>query len=139
MSADAHMMARRSPAGRGDLAELKRLHAAGTRFDYRSYMDAALEGHLDVVKWLYSIDVPECEDICYYAAEGGHGDILYWALTQGCPITEATCDNAACSGQFEILKLLRKWGIPWNRDFCLEITRQHGRADMASWIESQPN
>ena len=54
-------------------------------WDERTCANAALRGHLDILKWARENGCPWDDLTCTYAAAGGHLDILKWALENSCP------------------------------------------------------
>jgi hypothetical protein len=51
----------------------------------RTCSDAALNGHLDVLKWAREKHCSWDYLTCYYAQHRGHLDVLKWARDNGCP------------------------------------------------------
>jgi hypothetical protein len=74
--------------------------------------EAALGGHLDILKFLKESNCSWDKDVCSYAALGGHFEILKWARANNCPWNEYTCTNAALKGHIEILKWARENNCP---------------------------
>ena len=91
--------------------------------------DAALNGHLEVVKYLRLLDIPWDEETCAYAALNGHLELLKWARTNQCPWNERTCANAAKNGHLELLKWARANQCPWNEWTCA-IAAMNGHLDV---------
>ena len=52
---------------------------------------------------------------CVYAAVNGHLEILKWARENGCPWDKCTCTYAASNGHLEVLKWARENGCPWDK------------------------
>ncbi len=69
--------------------------------------NAALHGHLEVLKWARENNYSWDELTCEYAALNGHLDVLKWARKNGCRWSEETCISAARNGHLEILKWAR--------------------------------
>jgi len=71
-------------------------------------IDAALYGHLDIIKWAKKNGTPwyTSEWICSAAAFSGNFDILKWAKNNGCELGAWTCAYAALNGNFEMVKWL---------------------------------
>jgi hypothetical protein len=80
-------------------------------FDSRTCYDAALEGHLKVLKYLKSEGVPFDEDTCNWAAEGGYLIVLQWLRS----------DEVDC---------------PWDIERCLSEARRQNYTQVVNWIES---
>jgi len=53
-----------------------------------------------------------------YAALNGHLEALKWAGEFGCPWDESTCESAALNGHVHVLKWAREDGCHWNRGAC---------------------
>ena len=51
---------------------------------------------------------------CMNAALGGHLEVLKWARQNGCPWNEETCWEAAGQGHLEMLQWARANGCPWD-------------------------
>lgn len=81
---------------------------------------AAKNGHLEIVKLLFTISPHLCNEwTCSYAAMFGHIEILKWLINNGCPYDEFTYKYAAQFGYLEILKWIReKEQAVWNRSIC---------------------
>ena len=52
--------------------------------DERTIAGAALNGHLEVVKYLRTLGISWSSDTCSNAAENGHLELLKWARANGC-------------------------------------------------------
>jgi hypothetical protein len=87
--------------------------------------NAAVHGHLDLLKWLRSQD-PPCpwtEDVCKYAAWKGRLEIMKWARSQSppCPRDLQQCVNAA----WGLEEKEREQMVDWLQKYdCLEHMRQ---------------
>ena len=93
---------------------------------------AALNGHLETLKWARANGCPWDEDTCTNAAANGHLEILKWARANGCPWNVSTCTNAAENGHLETLKWLRANGAPWNEEL---IRRDLTHAAVLEWLD----
>ena len=80
--------------------------------------DAALHGHLEVVKYLRKLGISWNEDACSNAAKNGHLELLKWCRANQCPWDEWTCAFAAGNGHLELLKWGRANQCPWNKRTC---------------------
>ena len=90
-------------------------------WDATTFVAAAENGHLDVLKFLRSQDPPcpwsstTCSGgACSAAVRNGHFDVLKWLRSQDppCPWGERTCSNAAFNGHLDVLKWLRSQDPP---------------------------
>jgi len=87
--------------------------------DGKKIADVALNGHLEVVKYLRNLGISWDEDTCSNAAENGHLELLKWCRVNQCPWNEHTCSRAVMKGHLELLKWARLNGCPWNEDtYC---------------------
>src|SRR5271156_102149 len=101
-------------AGNGQLTTLQWLYKRGCFGNETTCLFAAEGGHLDVLKWARENDCEWDEDTCTHAAEGGHLHVLQWARENGCPWDENTCSYAARGGHFDVLKWARENDCPWD-------------------------
>ena len=60
---------------------------------------------------------------CLFAALNGHLDCLRYAHENGCPWDKRTCDNAAYYGHLECLKYAHENGCPWDEETCEEAAK----------------
>ena len=91
-----------------------------TVLDKHTIADAALYGHLKVVKYLRKLGIPWDKWTCTYAALNGHLELLKWCRVNQCPWDEETCAMAAKNGHLELLKWARENGCPWDENTYLE-------------------
>lgn len=77
----------REAARSGQLEVLQWAKAVGCPWSAATSSDAALMGHLHILKWLRSQDPPCPWDatVCQSAAYEGHFELLQWAHANGCP------------------------------------------------------
>ena len=73
---------------------------------------AAMNGHLNVLKWAKKNKCPWDEDTCALAAWNGHLEVLKWARENGCPWNWLTCASAAQNDHLEVLKWARENRCP---------------------------
>ncbi len=66
------------------------------------------------------------------AALNGHLDILKWARENSCPFNVTTCSNAAKKGHLHILKWARENGFPWNMNTC-NMAAKGGYLHILEW------
>jgi hypothetical protein len=97
---------------------------------------AALNGHLEILRWARSQGCPWDEITCTWAAQKGHLEVLKWARSQGCPWSSWTCTWAAEYGHLETLKWVRKHGCPWGSDTC-SLAANSGHLEVLQWLRSQ--
>ncbi len=74
---------------------------------------AALNGNIEIVRWLSSKNIIDNSCICIEsAAYGGNLEVLQHVREQGCPWSEKVCIFAAENGHLNILKWARSKGCP---------------------------
>jgi hypothetical protein len=64
-------------------------------------MNAAMGGHLEILKWARENGCPWDGQTCYFAAVFGRFELLRWARENGAPWDEITRRNAASKGYVE--------------------------------------
>ena len=102
----------------GNLDLLKYLHENGCPWDQSTCTCASLVGHLECLQYAHENECPWDEDTCKYAAEKGHLECLKYLHENGCPWDEDTCSNAAKFGHLECLKYAHENGCPWDEKTC---------------------
>lgn len=99
----------------GELEALDYILLDGFReFTDESCNLAAINGNLEALKLLRSVDCPWDDAVPAFAAARGHVHLIEWAINSGCPWSERTCQCAAAYGTLETLKWLRAKGCPWD-------------------------
>jgi len=73
---------------------------------------AAVNGHLDCLKYLYEKGCPWDRFTCNLAAVNGHLDCLKYAHEKGCPLNRLTCVYATTNGHSNCLEYAHKNGCP---------------------------
>ena len=66
-----------------DIYPMEHLLAPGS--DAGLCADAAMGGHIEVLKWLRAEGCPWDQWTCFFAVHQGHVEILRWARKNGCP------------------------------------------------------
>jgi hypothetical protein len=102
----------------GHLEILKYAYDNGCQWDAWTCSNAALNGHLDVLQLAHENGCPWTEHTCSNAALNGHLHILEYAHVHGCPWNEFTCSNAALNGHMDVLVYAFTRGCPWNSYTC---------------------
>ena len=97
---------------------------------------AAVNGHLDVLRWARENKCVMNETTCAGAARGGHLDVLRWARENGCPWDASVCVNAAGRGDLEMLQWARERGCPWNTD-VYESAASGGYLHILEWAYTE--
>jgi len=85
-----------------------------TILDGDTIANAALNGHLEVVKYLRTVSIEWDSDTCAFAAMNGHFKLLKWVRANQCPWDARTCSLAASNGHLNLLKWARSNQCPWN-------------------------
>lgn len=103
----------------GYLELLKWAIDAGFPWNSRIYANAAMGGHLNILKWREE----ECHDgvlindsVYKMALQYGHLHILQWAVSRGGWITRKMCNRATNYGHLHILKWMHEhlvFEFPW--------------------------
>jgi hypothetical protein len=75
---------------------------------------AALNGHLECLKYLHTNGCPWNSNTCEAASFNGHLDCLIYAFENGCPWNSTTCEAAAINGHLDCLKYAHENGCKWN-------------------------
>ena len=106
-----------------------------TFLDEDEIADAALNGHLEVVKYLRKLGISWDETTCSNAAANGHLVLLKWCRANQCPWDERTCANAAGNGHLELMKWCRANQCPWNQWTCA-YAAENGHLELLKWCRS---
>ncbi|WZN65402.1 hypothetical protein HKI87_12g69600 [Chloropicon roscoffensis] len=97
---------------------------------------AALDGHLEVMKWLRAKGCPWGIQTSCWAAQGGRLEVLQWMRAQDppCPWTSSVCSSAARQGHLDVLRWARSQGCPWDeRAPC--AAAKNGHLKVLNWLE----
>jgi hypothetical protein len=122
------------------LQEIRQQMEPNFPWDDRTCYLAARWGHLPVLKWLSSLNLPcvIAEETWYFAIEGGDLEIILWLQKHGCEYrTEKSCFIAAESSNLEILRWLRSLDppCPWNKKECVAVAKEFEILDVVEWLE----
>ena len=115
------------------------------------YGIAARNGHIEMLEWLRSQDVPWPKDEGYYgspddisdglyacAARGGHLEVIEWLERHGIEHSdhgdEVACEAAAAGGHLQLLRWLRSRSPPykWDQATC-KAAAANGHLDVLRW------
>ena len=77
----------------------------------RTCSNAAMNGQLEVLRWVHANGCPWDAATPAYAAENGHLEVLQWAVTNGCD---------------------------WDREICCDFAMLRGRHHVCAWIRGEP-
>ena len=123
----------------GHLEEVKWLRGKGFALTPWTCSQAAGGGHLKLLKWLRREGCPWDESTCSSAAGGGHLKVLKWARSKGCPLDTETCNlcqSAAKEGHLKMLKWARSEGCPWDEWTC-SYAAEGGHLKVLQWLRSE--
>ena len=83
-----------------DLSGMQLLHQRGDLDEDSDSLCkwAALQGQLEILKWLRENDFPWDSETCEFAAMNGHLEVLQRARAHGCRRTVSMCSKAAQGG-----------------------------------------
>ena len=98
---------------------------------------AARKGRLVVLEWLVGPgQCPwDRETVVCNAALGGHVCVLRWAKGQGCAFDERTLMFAAQGGSLEAIKWLRSQDCPWDEKAGAAASRA-GHNQVLRWLQA---
>ena len=96
---------------------------------------AALDGHLEVMKWLRAKGCPWGIQTSCWAAQGGRLEVLQWLRAQDppCPWTSSVCSSAARQGHLDVLRWARSQGCPWDERAPWAAAR-NGHLKVLNWL-----
>ena len=101
---------------------------------------AALNGNIEIVRWLSSKNIIDISCKCIEsAAYGGNLEVLQHVREQGCPWSKKVCVLAAENGHLNILKWARSKGCPWNASlmFAAAAKSRRNKWELYEWIWQQ--
>ena len=104
-----------------------------TILDKDTIANAAMNGHIEVVKHLRTVGIEWDSDTCAYAALNGHLQLLKWARAENCPWNARTCSKAAMNGHIKLLKWARVNGCPWDDHTCYRAAK-YGHIKLLTWV-----
>ena len=87
-------------------------------------LEAALNGHLDCMKWAHTQGLPWIENTTFYAAQGGNVSILRYAHENGCSMPAEVTQIAAAMNHLECLRYAHENGCPWHPLTTVEAIRE---------------
>ena len=105
-------------ARKGSLECLIYIHEKTESIKWSICSLASMNGHLHILKYLKSFNLPWYNDPCSCAAMNGHLDCLKYLHENLCPWTNQTCTSAAMNGHLECLKYLHEQGCSWYIETC---------------------
>ena len=82
------------------------------------------------------LELPWNEQTCRNAAMKGHLDLLKWCRGNKCPWDAETCANAATRSRLELLKWARVNQCPWDAETCANAA-EYGDLEMLSFCTSK--
>ena len=95
--------------------------------------DAAKLGWLSTLKNRLRRGILHKPSVCTQAAMGGHLEIVKWARKNGCPWDkDYTCAWVARHGLLKVLKWARENGCSWDEKTC-SWAAEHGQLEVPQW------
>ena len=101
---------------------------------------AALNGNIEIVRWLSSKNIIDISCKCIEsAAYGGNLEVLQHVRELGCPWSKKVCVLAAENGHLNILKWARSKGCPWNASLMFPAAAKcrRNKWELYEWIWQQ--
>ena len=122
----------------------------------------AIEGHLNILKWMYGDDDTRptvktytfpCYDglteerelttawgdflkgLGFFALENGRLEVFKWLRSKGCPWTDMFPVHAAIGGHLPVLEWLRSEECPWNT-WAAAFAAKKGHLEILKWMRS---
>jgi hypothetical protein len=101
-------------------------------------INAAGNGHLEVVKWLHTNRLGGCSDWAINrAAGGGHLDMIKWLLeNKGEYFTNGAITQAAIRGQLDVVEFLWAAGFREFKPDVAEIMKHSNNLDVLVWMKA---
>ena len=119
----------------GQLEILKWLRENDFPWDEKTCTRAVRGGHLEVLQWLRANSCPWNEYTCAWAAHDGDLEMLQWARANGCPLSVHTCAYAVWGGHLEVLQWARANGCPWDYRTRANAAA-NGHTELLSWARA---
>lgn len=92
--------------------------------------------HIEIVRYLLSLEVETDDQLCSYAAGNGDLDMLKLLMEKGCLCDRGTFPQAASSGNLEMCKWLKERNIPWNEQVCAQAALE-GHLELLQWLRRE--
>ena len=105
---------------------------------YSIFTTAVINGWFDLLIWARqnNYDYDFNTYACAYAALNNHLEILKWLVQNGCPWDEKVVIWASYGGHLEILKWALQNGCKWHENICYcALDKKH--VDIIDWIKTQ--
>lgn len=100
---------------------------------------AALEGYLNVLVWLRTLNYKYDNLTTSVAAKRGHLGVLKWLVANGCPWSVTTASKAAKNGYLDILKWIKVRGIHYSAYSIIHGALLGGHLHILSWAFLENN
>jgi len=120
-------------AKNGYLSILKTMGDMKTIFLWKLIIceEAAVDGHLDVIKWARSMGASWGRTM-WEALVNGHLEVIVWAHSVGADWPVNTCSTAAAKGHLKILQYARANGAVWNESTATNAAL-NGHLEILQW------
>ena len=128
---------------KGNITDCQILMHKKVRFTSRVFIAAVRNGHLELVKWLISVNCPLSKSAGNVAVFNGRKEVFLWLWEHHRKTTmhwnkAKLCNSAANGNQLELLKLLRSTELsdgPIEWDFTAsEYAANNGYVEILQWI-----
>ena len=94
---------------------------------------AAENGHLDSIKWLFSIGYNQSEQAINTASENGHLDIVICLISNGFVADKHDINIAAANGHLDIVEYLANLGLKCSQ-YALDNAIKNGFLSVVQWL-----
>lgn len=125
-------------AGRGELAALIRLRAAGCPWDHKTCVRAAQGGHFAVLRWAHAHGCPTDlarMAVCCAAAKNGDLSMLQWLFSSGfATVSYFVSSDAAAGGHLAVLEWLHGNGWCEWKMCTFYAAACHGHLHVLRWM-----
>ena len=123
-------------ATRGLWGALKVMHERAQILDCKNvFSGAAVNGHLDIIKWAFSKGYKADKTMCYNASLSGHVEVLEWAKQNDLP-WEFSISFALHCGHLNILKWAHENGWEWTEGSSLTAA-MNGHLHLLQWAHEK--
>ena len=92
-------------------------------------------GHIEIIKYLVSINAPIDKNTISYAARGGHIEVVKYLVSINAPINDTAIKFAARSGNLDLVKYLVS--VNAQIDLCaLSYASEYGHTEVVKYLVS---
>jgi hypothetical protein len=94
---------------------------------------AAIEGHLDIVEWLWNIGTRATKYGVNIAVANGHLDVVEWLWDKGVVVTKKGANRVALKSNLDVVKWLWKKGVTTTKRGANDAIG-NGLIDITKWL-----